>query len=158
MATNRIPGLSALHRANVKLVQPYHAGNEASRHPLSILADLSNADKHRVVNPSYGFGDWDAGETLDRLCAGTQDGPAHVEHWWLAKGGQRLKDGAPWFRIGFARGEEPPRKVEVGGNLPIGIAFGEMGLAAAEFPRIAQLVEAITKQFLADFPETQFVG
>jgi hypothetical protein len=67
MANLRIPGLSKEHRALVKRVQPYHRGDAADAHPLAVLADLSNTDKHQILNPTYSFLANDTSDTLDRL-------------------------------------------------------------------------------------------
>ena len=40
-------------RAAVQHVQPYRTGDEAFKHPLAVLASLSNTDKHRIVNPTF---------------------------------------------------------------------------------------------------------
>jgi len=49
----RIKALSKPHRAVIKGLQPYHGWNgQGDRHPLYVLADLSNDDKHRVVQPA----------------------------------------------------------------------------------------------------------
>jgi hypothetical protein len=75
----------------------------------------------------------------------------------MAKRGSRLEHGTPWFRIGWNRGQEPPRDVKVGGDLSLGIAFGDIGLDAADFPKIAEAVRATMNAFMVDFPETEWV-
>ena len=74
MAKIRIPDLSPQHRSMVKHFQPYHAGDEAARHPLSVLADLSNADKHRLINPTYGFMASDVTEAVKSIAANPDSG------------------------------------------------------------------------------------
>ena len=158
MAKSRIPGLSAKHRAVVKQAQPYTAGHAAASHPLAVLADLSNTDKHRIVNPTYSFVVGDAGERLDRLVESFKGpGSSPVHAFWLAKEGSRMEHGTPWFRMTWNRGVEPPHEVKMSGDLPLGITFGDIGLDASDFPRVAESVRRVTQTFLADFPETEFI-
>ena len=159
MADFRIPGLSDEHRAIVKRVQPYHAGDEADSHPLSILATLSNLDKHQIINATYSFMNVDAAEALDRLVGNAPEGraPSGVVSFHMAKRGTRLVDDTPWFRIKFALDAEPPADVKMKGDLTLGVAFGEIGLDAGDFPMIAETVHGIVEVFLADFPETKYV-
>lgn len=158
MANRRIPGLSAEHRALVKRTQPYHAGDRAPAHPLAVLAALSNVDKHRIVHPTYSLLDMDTSATLDHLAKSYKGpGPSPIHGWWIIKGGQPLEDGTPWFRIHFRRDQEAPRKVDMRANLSLGIAFGDMGLDAANFRTIAEYVHRILNAFLAEFPETEYV-
>jgi hypothetical protein len=139
MAGRRIPGLTAKHRAMVKKTQPYHRVDKASAHPLAMLAALSNADKHQVVHAAYNIANYDASATLDRLLESAQhEGPSPVEGWWLATRGSRLEHGTPWFRIVWRREEKPPREVKVTGNLTSEIAFGDIGMPASEFSKIAE--------------------
>lgn len=157
MADRRIPGLSDRHRAMVKSTQPYHRGNEASAHPLAMLATLSNMDKHQIVHPAYNVVGYDAAATLDELVANAQQGdPSPVKGWWLASKG-RLEHGTPWLRIEWVRGHEPPREVKVSGELTMEVAFGEIGLLASEFSKIGDAVRTIIEAFTAEFPETKFV-
>lgn len=159
-AKRRIPDLSPEHRAVVQKVQPYHAGDEARRHPLAVLGCFSNIDKHRLVHPTNSASIAsiaNAKAALDRLVESFQgDNPSPVESFWLIKDGQRLEHGTPWFRIKFRPGEEPPREVNMSGHIPLGIAFGEIGLASEEIKRIAELVWAIIETFMRGFPETTF--
>jgi hypothetical protein len=158
IAERRIPGLSEAHRALVKRAQPYHAGDGADAHPLAVLATLSNIDKHRVVHAAYSFLDADAGVALDRLVGSYQGSePSPVEAFWMAEKGSRMKHGTPWFRIWLRHGEEAPREVKMSGDLTLGVAFGEVGLDAGEFPKIAEVVHGLLNVFLADFPETEFI-
>jgi hypothetical protein len=157
MANRRIPGVSAKHRAMVKKTQPYHRGNSAPVHPLSVLADLSNTDKHQVVHTAYNVVGWDAKASLDRLANSAQhEGPSPVEGWFLASDG-RLEHGTPWLRMVWSRGEEAPRDVKVSADLTTEIAFGDVGVPAADFPQIAKAVRTILDAFMRDLPETEFV-
>ena len=61
-----------------------------------------------------------------------------------------------WLRLLWGPGEEPPRSVKMSYHLTLGIAFGEIGLDAEDFPKVAKLVLTIIERFMADFPETVF--
>jgi hypothetical protein len=50
----RLPGVRKQHRAIIRRHQPYHRGKRAFRDALAILADLSNKDKHRKLQRSFG--------------------------------------------------------------------------------------------------------
>jgi hypothetical protein len=51
-AANQLRGLSDEHRAIIEAAQPYHARDDGSGRPqaLVVLNDLSNRDKHRLIN------------------------------------------------------------------------------------------------------------
>jgi hypothetical protein len=159
MANHRIPCLSKRHRALVKKAQPYHAGDGAASHPLDILAELSNADKHRILNPTFSVLKSDSRAILDRLPRMYQgDGPSPVESWWMLQRGSRLEHDADWFRIVFDRASLAERvDVEMDGFLRVGIAFGEMGLDADSYRHVAEYVLRIIEAFMRSFPETQYV-
>ena len=156
MAARRIPGLSPEHRALVKQAQPYHAGNPDA-HPLAVLASLSNADKHRIVNTTYSFlASEGLAKRLDRYLGPDDRGHASpIQRYFVIKPGQRLEHGTPWLRLLFNRRQEPPRSVKVTGQLTLGIAFGEVGLDALDVPKLADAVIRICGAFAPDFPEAQ---
>lgn len=160
MANRRIPGLSSKHRAMVKRVQPYRSGEKAAVHPLAVLAELSNTDKHRVINPAYSFVDTDSRGVLERLTKNYEGpGPSPVHSLWMVKRGTRLEHDTPWFRIVFDRSVFPerPASVEIGGNLQLGIAFGDIGLNSDSFRHIAEYVRSVIERFMRQFPETKYV-
>lgn|GEM_PF-1917404 len=160
MADRRIPGLSEWHRAMVRRAQPYRAGDSAWKHPLAILADLSNADKHRLINPTYSIVKSDTEEVLDRLINSYRgEGHSPVKSWWMLRRGSRLEHDAPWFRIAFDRTLMPerPAKVQMGGNLRLGIAFGEIGLDADSYRFVAEYVRLLIEAFMRRFPETKYI-
>jgi hypothetical protein len=141
----------------VKHLQPYHAGDEAARHPLSVLAELSNADKHRLINPTYGFMASDVSKTLELLDASYEgDAPSPIAETRIIKQGQRMEHGTPWLRFRFRRDVPRPAKVQVSANPTIGIALGEVGLDVMAFKELGESVWKIIAAFMQDFPETEF--
>jgi hypothetical protein len=160
MADRYLPKcFSEKHRAMVKEPQPFHAGGKAAEtHPLSVLADFSNADKHRMINLANGFMDTDPAEVLDRMTPDESDGPSPIHSLWMAKQGTVLVDGTPWFRIVFDRDvlTEPPARVDLAGNIQVGVAFGEIGLDSRSFKRIGEYVYVVIERFMREFPETRY--
>lgn len=49
-----IARLSSAAQADVVAIQPYNNQREGFRHPLAVLRDLSNIDKHRHITVAYG--------------------------------------------------------------------------------------------------------
>jgi len=47
--------------------------------------------------------------------------------------------------------------MKVQGNLAPGIGFGEIGLPASDFRKIAEDIWRIIERFLGEFPETRYV-
>jgi len=52
-AKRLLENVSMRHRAMIKRHQPYHSWPEDEPHPLSMLSDLDNDDKHRVLQPVF---------------------------------------------------------------------------------------------------------
>lgn len=159
IADYRIPMLSKRHRAMVKQTQPYRAGDDASAHPLSVLAELSNADKHRVLNPTFSVMKSDAAKVLSGVAGNYQgDGTDPAKSWRMLDRGSRLEHGTAWLRVGFDREilAEMPR-VEVCGLLHTGLAFGEIGMDADSYRHIAEYVRKIIEIFMRRFPETRYI-
>jgi hypothetical protein len=158
MAKARIRGLSTEHRQLVNDAQPYHRGKDAGAHPLAVLADLSNTDKHQIVNPTYSFMEEDAGKVLDGLIGSYQGpGTSPIHSFWVLKRGSPLEHDEPWFQAVWRRDQPLPTDVRLAGELKLGITFGEMRMDASDFKKIAATVLAVLQAFMRDFPETQFV-
>jgi hypothetical protein len=161
MADTQIPGLNEEHRAFVKKVQPYDAEPEAGRvHLVGALADLSNTDKHRVLNTASSFmATEDIAAMVEQFVQSLERGePGPARGLFMAKEGQALKHGAPWLRVPWDRDEPPPRNVQFGGHFKLGVAFGEPGIRAEGIKSIGETVLKIIQRFQVDFPETVFTG
>lgn len=158
-ADYRIPMLSKRHRAMVKQSQPYRAGEDASTHPLLVLAELSNADKHRVLNPTFSVMKSDAAKVLDGMAGNYQgDGTDPAKSWRMLDRGSRLEHGTAWLRVEFHREILTERPlVEVGGLLHTALAFGDIGMEADSYRHIAEYVRKIIEVFTRRFPETRYV-
>lgn len=156
-AKRMIPGLNADHRALVKHLQPYHAGNDAHRHPLAVLASLSNADKHRLVNPTYSFMASDTRESLLGF-SNDQMSAAGIAETRIIESGERLQQDTPWLRFRFRSDAPAPVEVKVGANLTIGIGLGDVGLDLEQFKGFAESIWQVIEAFMRDFPETEVTG
>lgn len=62
-----------------------------------------------------------------------------------------------WFRADLDRSIPDPVEMKVQGNLAPGIGFGEIGLPASDFRKIAEDIWRIIERFLGEFPETRYV-
>jgi hypothetical protein len=104
--------------AYVEKSQPYNGPHGVEHHPLWLLAQLSNADKHRAI--------------LMRACSHTRSpdlraGGPGIEFLGKAEFicDQPLFDGAEILRGRFRPMPGAQPQVEVMGHLPIDLAFGE---------------------------------
>jgi hypothetical protein len=161
MAARCLPGcFTDEHRAMVRTPQPFLSRDRVDLHPLSALADFSNTDKHRLINPAIGFIDTDAADFLDRITRNYEgDGPSPVHSWWMVKQGTALEEGTPWFRIVFDREIlKEPAQVEINANIKVGVAFGEIGLDSRDFKTIGEYVYVIIERFMREFPETRYTA
>jgi hypothetical protein len=150
MANRRIPDLSKEHRALVQKAQPYHAGDQAFTHPLAVLADFSNIDKHQIVHPTFAqVGDREVAP-LKRING--EGGPSPVKRVSVAPVGQPVIDGAPLVTIEFWPTEEPPIEVKVGGHFVLDVAFGERALHWKSLPGIGEYVVRVLSAFAVEFP------
>lgn len=147
-ARKRIPGLSPAHRAVVEKAQPYKAA-DASLHPLAVLADISNTDKHKIVNPTFGHLSDQTVTPLARTDHHRDRSP--VKRILMAPSGRRLEDGTELFVIQFWPSEEPPARVNMGGDITLDVAFGERAVSWHSLPAIGTYVKRVIEAFLDDF-------
>jgi len=129
--------------ALIEGAQPYKRGNAAKDHPLYILNDFWNGDKHRVLNAAYTFPD--IGDLIDAIDVGK--GAFSLEIRELLGPSTPLEDGAKVVLFRFdPRGPQPDMQMK--GPLPLGVAFGdgqgersELGAAHAHIVNLSEACE-----------------
>jgi hypothetical protein len=131
-ATYKAKGLHAVSpaiKALVETLQPYHAGNDARSHPLWVLSELNNIDKHRELHAirhvflapeasisNLNFGSWiEAGEygavqngtVLARVFTPPSTQPADVEVNLRATHGVAIMEteSTPYLHLGLILGQ-----------------------------------------------------
>lgn len=107
--------LEPRHRRIIRQLQPYQH-DDPGTHPLAILNQLSNADKHRLLHPTIGFlgGAGYRFELRQDVCA--------IRETRFSFGA--LEDGAEIVRIQIDTDGPNPR-IEVGGEFEFDLAFRE---------------------------------
>jgi len=113
-------GVAEQYRTPIDAVQPYRRGQDTELAFLSGLADLSNFDKHRVIQTAYSATHSISEEAFDVICP---DDDAVVQI--TSTPGTRLEDGAEIARVRVLRPEDPETKVYVKANIPMAVGFGE---------------------------------
>lgn len=106
------------HRALIDEAQPYRGGQLAKQHPLAILHDLSNIDKHRFLHPTF-IAIEEPGADDFAVISPDESAIAHVKF-----NTGPLKDGADVLSATFST-SDPNAKVQMKADIPIRIAFGE---------------------------------
>ena len=134
-------GVSADHRTVIEELQPYRGGHihRLAKRALTILANLSNIDKHRYLHPAFGVID--------------PQNPAQAKirstHPLLE---QRISpgllyDGAEILAIRVA----PEAKVIVEGKLTMDVAFGEPGVTVSLLDGVHQQAVRVVERFQPAF-------
>ncbi len=104
-------------------LQPYHRwrGFEGARHPLWLLKEMSDSDKHRVLAPRWGsIGIRGLKWVLDRS---PDDPPRTLRSRWIIRPDSTLEDGTNVMGIQFDIANEQA-KVRVEGDLSPEISLG----------------------------------
>ena len=151
-----VSGLTDAQRERIDSAQPYKAGDAYKTHPLYGLAELSNADKHRVVQATYAhLSTRQERQQIERV----DDTPGRppVQRITVAPPGQPMKDGAPILIAEFFP-DETPVPVQVGGNFSLDVAFGDLGLSWNSLPTVSEYVVRVIEAFLPDFPDWEAPG
>lgn len=128
--------------ALIKRAQPYQRGKNARSDPLYVLNYFSNADKHRLLTPTFAWPDpndfvplihWNPLASLSEMRINPQ-------------AGELLKDRAVFATLRFSP-TGPHPEVDVHGKLPLLIAFGdESGVGHyPPFPIIRDVVAKIVR-------------
>jgi hypothetical protein len=145
MTERALQGLRPEHVTRIEALQPYHAGDRAEGHLLTLLPRLSNTDKHQIVHTALSWFRSDF-VTEPRF---TPNEDAIVQKRELARI-ERMEDGAIVARVGITPiGPNP--QVEMDAQVQIDIAFGEGPTRAVALAKMGQLVHQIIESFAPDF-------
>lgn len=131
-----LKGVSDDYRAAIDAVQPYRTPGGPQGSPLSVLASLSNADKHRVTHPAFAVALQADADHFD-IATTVEGGIADVEQTT-----GRIDDGAEALRLRYVV-PDPDAHVQVNAKIPVQIGFGERGVL---MPSLSQIFE-----FVRDF-------
>jgi hypothetical protein len=148
-----LKGVAEKYRTAIDQTQPYRAGQDASRTRLALLSALSNADKHRFIHPAWAF-----------------MAPVRREHFNVTTSAEwaildvevptgELKHGTKILTASLQL-STPDADVDVKGNLPIDIGFGQRrggrgGIPAPALGSLADRVEEVVEAFSPFFPAPQ---
>jgi hypothetical protein len=130
-------GVAEKYRTPIDAAQPYRRGTSPEQTFLAGLDDLSNFDKHRVIQAAF-----TAVLELtkeDFIVVGSDEGSivkVAYEPW------QRLEDGAEVIRVEVM---PPDAKVRMKAGIPIAIGFGETGVAIAGLGPLYEFVRDFIK-------------
>ena len=144
-----LAGLNATHVADLKRLQPYHAGKDAPHHFLTLLNWLDNVDKHRIVHPTFGYFNPTPQEAraIRFVAANKQAGTIR---WKRVAKGRRIEGKADVARVKLAPlGTKP--KVQMYGKLTFDPAFGTEWLRGSSIPEIYRRVKGLVEGFAGDF-------
>jgi hypothetical protein len=136
-------GVRSEHRAAIEAYQPYHGGQWEL---LSLVANLNDIDKHRVVHVSRRFGMTGPGTISLTNVRSAQIRGRDITH---------LDEGAEVYRILSADIIDPDAVVNVQTEVRYSIAFGDPeGFAASRANLLIcrDLVSNIVESFAGEFP------
>ena len=149
-AKRMLRGVSVGHRASLERAQPYHAAGDLIEHPLRVLRELSNLDKHRVVHPAYSF----LSDADPPTLSPQGSGPYGVKRILMARNA-RVEEGTVVFRIELQPDEPPPRAVDVSGHIVIDTAFGDDHVDARFLRELLRYLLRIVGSVMGDFPPAE---
>jgi len=145
----KIPNLSASQKAFIEGLQPYHAGQDAYTHPLWLLHELNNTDKHRllpITNLVIVYGPDPPGQFGIRFRGGdfTKEQTVQLELTMHPQLGVPMEDNAKFATFkaldwGFQE------QMEVYAKVTSSIFFGK-SLGANSGRRVDKTLESIFKQ------------
>ncbi len=133
-------------------IQPYKRADRPEIHPLAVLNELWNFDKHRFLHPHWV-------KSADETPELTLEGPASLPGLWadwavgtvLEDGAEVLKFRIPPLRIGTydaAWGvhiwQEPSVKMQ--GKLPVDVAFGKPWLQTTQLGQLDWFVRVLVER------------
>lgn len=149
MAARRIPALTPEHRALIERAQPFSGSHGVEAHPLTWLQELSNADKHHVVQTTYLYlGD----QRWKPMRYQTPDhGPSPIKRILVAEPGTQISDGSALVILEFADHAEVPVSVDLGGKFRIDVAFGDRALSWEHLPTLLETTRTFVTRFIPEF-------
>ena len=118
----------------VKWLQPYRRGDEAEGHPLWLLQDVNNTDKHRVIQT--------VGTVFDIQGLGFGNMRGFDFSNMNVYGGTRLEDGAPIADFTLVQ-TSADAYVEMNPQITSSIEFGEGGSAVRGMPLVTTLSDIV---------------
>lgn len=125
----------------VKNMQPYTRGDRPEDDPLAVLNDLSNRDKHRILNPSFVFPD---PNRVPGLFSWHPDAEL-IDQQVFVRPSEPLVGKTDLVRLRFSpKGAEP--RVEVKRGLPLDIAFGDEPGGRVSYIEVRDLVAALVNR------------
>jgi hypothetical protein len=137
--------VSARDRAVIEEFQPYKGTDGHKRHPLFFLRELSNSDKHRILNGVI--------VTLSDSPHFTgRDGTTILDQWHAQ--GCRLEEGAKVACVSAKAPDGVHPGVDMD-HLPVGIGFGDVACDIEQFDRIKSTVERFVIGCWNMFPDDE---
>lgn len=138
-----VGGVDPAALAIIESLQPYHAAEDPTLHPLQVLSDLDNIDKHRTLHAVAV-----SAVSLSVVLA-DPDGRTLISRWAMGT----FEDGAPMTFFSFATDQGP---VDMGGDLTARVTLADFAAVAQEpisdlLDRLIRFVETDVVRPLAPF-------
>jgi hypothetical protein len=140
---HRLKGVDEDYRTPIDTVQPYLRGRDPHLSMLAGLRDLSNFDKHQVIQAAFRMLLEPKPEHFEVI---SSDENAAVEV--TAMPWQRLENEAAVCQVRIIS-SAPDAKVGIRSDLPIGIGFGEIGIRIDGLGPLYEFVRDFLKSFTA---------
>jgi hypothetical protein len=124
--------------------QPYHHGDASREHPLAVLNEMVNIDKHRQLHAAMAYPEADS--AIDLLQWQPEDAvPIECISFW--EPGQLLRDGTRIATLRFGP-DCPAPKIAVKNPISLAVAFGDHDpdRARGNFHDVFAYVKAIIEQ------------
>lgn len=143
---DRLAGLRGEHVAAIEGLQPFPGRDTPTQKALVAIRDFDNFDKHRAIHASLAALDPRPESLRGRRERTDSDFFLTIEYVSV---GQPLYDGAVVARARGAGSLKPEMKLEM--EIPVHIAFGDVGLAAEKLPVVWKEIEGIVESFAPAF-------
>ena len=143
-----LKGISKAARDEIESLQPYKRGDRARLHPLAVLNDLNNTDKHRTIHPSWTTFKDKPPEMDVQFLDPAPD--ARVEVTYRPKPGSPLEHGAVILRMILSGNPEPNVKME--GKLDLDVLLSERRVQYSDLVRITAAVRDAVERLAPFIP------